>query len=98
MTMREMFERMIQHKPTLTEAQVLDQLRALRAVRDNFGGTFSFLNSASLPVTEDCEDEIAELRSELNSTSRSEDSVRLLSDYLEDALKHRLGRVRKTGS
>jgi hypothetical protein len=93
-----MFERMLQQIPNLTEAQVLDQLRALRAVRDNFGETLSFLNSASLPVSEDREDEITELRSELNSTSRPEDSVRQLSDYLEDALKKQLQRVRKTGS
>jgi hypothetical protein len=66
-------------------------------VRDHFGETLSFLNSASLPVSEDREDEITELRSELNSTSRPEDSVRQLSDYLEDALKKQLQRVRKTG-
>jgi hypothetical protein len=96
--MRQLFERMIQQIPNLTEAQVLDQLRALKAVRDNFGETLSFLNSASLPVSEDREDEITELRSELNSTSRPEDSVRQLSDYLEDALKKQLQRVRKTGS
>jgi hypothetical protein len=93
-----MFERMIRQIPNLTEAQVLEQLRALRAVRDNFGETLSFLNSASLPVSEDREDEITELRSELNSTSRPEDSERQLSDYLEDALKKQLQRVRKTGS
>src|ERR1035441_2721962 len=81
--MRQMFERMIRQIPNLTEAQVLEQLRALRAVRDNFGETLSFLNSASLPVSEDREDEITELRSELNSTSRPEDSVRQLSDYLD---------------
>jgi hypothetical protein len=96
--MRRMLERMIQQIPNLTDAQVLDQLRALRAVRDNFDETLSFLNSASLPVSEDYEDEISELRSELNSTSRPEDSVRQLSDYLEDALKKQLERLRKAGS
>ena len=81
--MRQMFERMIRQIPNLTEAQVLEQLRALRAVRDNFGETLSFLNSASLPVSEDREDEINKLR----STSRPSDSMLQLSDLIEDALE-----------
>jgi hypothetical protein len=96
-TMREVLERMLERIPNLTEAEVVDQLRAVKAVRDSFGETSSFLNSVSLPVSKDRDDETNELRSKLSSTSHPTDSTLQLSDYIENALKKRLEEVRKKG-
>lgn len=93
-TIREMFERMLERIQNMTEAELVDQLRALKAMRDSFGETLSFLDSVSLPVSEDREDEINKLR----STSRPSDSMLQLSDLIEDALKKRLEQVRKKGT
>jgi hypothetical protein len=41
----------------MTEAEVVDQLRTLKAERDSVGETLSFLNSVSLPVSDDPDDE-----------------------------------------
>ena len=82
-TIREMFERMLERIQNMTEAELVDQLRAVKAVRDSFGETLSFLDSVSLPVSEDREDEINKLR----STSRPSDSMLQLSDLIEDALE-----------
>jgi hypothetical protein len=95
MTIREMLERILKRIPNMTEAEVIDQLRAVKAVRDSFGGALSLLDSVSLPVSEDREDEVHKLRSKLSSTVHPSDSRLQLSDYIEDALKKRLERVRK---
>ena len=92
MNIREMLERMLGQTPSMTEAEVADQLRALRAVRGSFRETLSFLDSVSLPVLEDREDEINKLRSELGSKSRPSESTLQLSDYIEDALRSDLNR------
>jgi hypothetical protein len=78
---------------TMTETQVLHQLRAIRALRDSNAQTLAFLNSTSL-VPEDSEDQISNLRSKLSSYPRpSGDPFDL--DYIEDALNKRLETLRK---
>ena len=82
---------------TMSEAQVVNGLRAVKAVRDSWGKTLAFLTACSLMPAEDSENEINKLRSELSSAARPDDSALRLSDYIEDALKKRLGTFKKKG-
>ena len=82
---------------TMSETQVVNGLRAVKAVRDSWGKTLAFLTACSLMPAEDSEDEINKLRSELSSAAPPDDSTLRLSDYIEDALKKRLETLRKTG-
>ena len=89
--------RTIERIATMSEPEVLDELRAVKATRDNYEKTLSFLISSSLVPAEDAEDEISKLEAELSSTAHSGDSPLRLSDYIEDALKRRLETLRKQG-
>jgi hypothetical protein len=82
---------------TMSETQVVNGLRAVKAMRDSRGKTLAFLTACSLVPAEDSEDEINKLRSELSSAAHPDDSASRLSDYIEDALKKRLETLRKTG-
>jgi hypothetical protein len=80
----------------MSETQVVNGLRAVKAMRDSRGRTLAFLSACSL-VPADSEDEINKLRSELSSAAHPDDSGSRLSDYIEDALKKHLATLRKTG-
>jgi hypothetical protein len=82
---------------TMTETQVIDALRAWKAARNSEGDTLAFLNSISLVPSEDPEDEISELKSQLSSTARSTVNPFYLSDFVKDALKKRLDTLRRNG-
>ena len=82
---------------TMSEAQVIKALHALQAARNSEGDTLNFLNSIALAPTEDPEDEINKLRSQLSSAARPTFSQFYLSDYFVDALKKRLETLRKNG-
>jgi hypothetical protein len=91
------FTRTVDRIATMSETEVVDELRAAKATRDSYEKTLSFLTSSSLVSAENAEDEIDKLRVELNSTAHSGDSALRLSDYIEDALKKRLQTLRKQG-
>jgi hypothetical protein len=82
---------------TMTEAQVVDGLRSLRAARNMAGETLAFLHSVSLVPTEDSGDEMNKLRSDLNSYPHPSLSPDVVFDYIEDALKKRLETLRRKG-
>jgi len=82
---------------TMSETQVVNGLRAVKAVRDSWGKTLAFLTACSLIAAEDSEDEINKLRSELSLAARPDDNALRLSSYIEDRLKKRLETLRKNG-
>ena len=81
----------------MTETQVIRALRGWKAVRNTEGETLAFLDSVSLAPTEDPEDEVNKLRSQLSSSANRGVSPFYLSDCVEDALKKRLETLRKSG-
>lgn len=82
---------------TMTEAQVLAILRSITASRNTHKEMLTFLNSVALVPSQDPDDEINKLRSQLSSETRSDDSGLDPMDYIEDALNKRLERLRKRG-
>jgi hypothetical protein len=92
-----MLERQFEKIPSMTEAETEDQLRAVKAMRDSFGATLSFLGSVSLPVSEDREDPISKLRSQLSSELPFGDENLRLLNYIEYAFKRRLEELRGKG-
>jgi len=89
------FTRTVERIAKMSEAEVVDALRAVKATRDSHEKALSFLTSSSLVPAADAEDEISKLRAELSSTPHSGDSALRLSDYIEDALKKRVETLRK---
>lgn len=82
----------------MTETHVLAMLRGISASRNSQNQTLAFLNSVALNALEDTDDEINKLRSQLSSRARSEESGGLDPlDYIEEALKKRLVRLRSKG-
>jgi hypothetical protein len=88
--------RTVERIGVMSEAEVIDELRAVKAMRDSRGETLAFLTSISLVPT-DSDDEINGLRSELSSAAQPSDVASLLSNYIEDALKEQLETLRKRG-
>ena len=82
---------------TMTESQVLNRLRAIKAGRASLGETLAFLNSVAISPTEDSEHGVNKLRSELSSRKHPSDPRRDILDYIESALKKRLEELRKHG-
>ena len=89
------FPRTVERIATMNETEVVEGLRAVKATRDSYEKTLSFLTSSSLVGAQNAEDEIKRLRSELSSTAHPGDSALRLWDYVEDALKKRLETLRK---
>jgi len=81
----------------MTEDQVVDGLRSLKAARNMAGETLTFLHSVSFVLTEDSEDAINKMRSDLNSYPHPRLSPDVVFDYIEDALKKRLETLRRKG-
>ena len=82
---------------SMTEAQVLNSLRAMKTGRESVGETLAFLSSVAIPPTDDSEHGINQLRSELSSRERPTDHPLDILDYIEGALKKRLEELRKSG-
>jgi hypothetical protein len=94
---RQIVARYVERIQTMTENQVVHELRAMKAGRNSADTTLAFLNSVSLAATEDCQDEINKLRSQISSYPRPSDNPFHLLDFIEDALKKRLETLRKNG-
>jgi hypothetical protein len=92
---RSVFARTAERIETMNEVQVIDGLRALKTAQDSCAKMLAFVASVSLLPTEDSDNEIDKLRSELSSTARSRDSASRLSEYIEASLKARLETLRR---
>ena len=91
------YTRMVDRISTMTEAQVLGALRAIKASRNSNNEMLAFLNSVAVVPSQDSDDEINKLRSQLSSRTRSSDSGLDPMDYVDGALNKRLERLRKRG-
>jgi hypothetical protein len=91
----ETITRTVQRIETMTEIEVLRALHGIKAKRESDARMLAFLSSVSLSPTEDLEDGINELRSQLNARKRSCEDLPDLSSYVEDALQKRLKKLRE---
>lgn len=89
-SMQSFVARYVERTQTMSEPQVVKALRALEATRNSERETWAFLNSVSLRPSDEPEDEITKLRSQLSSRARPAVSPFYLSDDFEDALKDAL--------
>jgi hypothetical protein len=81
------------HIRTMTETQIVDNLRAVEALRRHEREMLGWLKSVSLVSTEDSTAEINQLKSDLNLYRRP--PVVPFWDHFEEALKKRLETLRK---
>lgn len=80
---------------TMTETEVVEALRAQEAFRRTQGEMLAWLKSVSLEATADSQDEIHQLKFELNQYPRLAASSLFESDDIEKALRKRLETLRK---
>jgi hypothetical protein len=89
------FARTVERIETMSETQVVDGLRAVQSTSDSLGKTLAFIASISIIPSDDPDDEINKLRTELGSRAQSGGGALRLSGHIENALKKRLETLRR---
>jgi hypothetical protein len=90
-----MIDQTIERIKTMNEAQVLRTLQSLRATQEHQSQTLAFLSSVSLPSSDNSNDELTELKKQLNAAARRAEGAFDPMTYIEDALKERLKALRR---